>query len=182
MTVHRLELSMKSAAVFSIVLLTAAAGAQDSSTVISENGVGEIAVGLSVDRLTLVLHSPVGYNQYDNGGCSTITTKQMEPTGISLQIEKKILTRVNVDFYATDPRPLTWKTAAGIGLGSSEADLLKAYPKARIKPNPADPTWHTVFVDSADGKRAMVFETNGVSVKSIRVGDYVAVIRSTGCN
>lgn len=173
---------MKRALILSAAMLSMAAGAQDFGTLLSENGVGEIAIGAAADKLTIALRGPIRYDPYLNGGCSVITTKSLEPTGISLQIEKKTLTRVNVDYYATDPRPLAFKTAAGIGLGSSEADLLKAYPKARIKPNPADSTWHTVFVDSADGTRAMVFETNGVSVKSIRVGEYESVVRASGCN
>ena len=102
--------------------------------------------------------------------------------GLSFTIESGYLTRVNVEFYGTDPRSLLIKTEAGIGLGSREEDVLKAYPRAKVNPNPADPTWHTIIAEAPDRTRGIVFETNGKTVKSMRAGATPAINFANGCS
>ena len=176
---------MKRALALSLVLVALAgrsAFAGDvESWVLSQDGIGLAKVGINIDQLQKVIQEKLAYDPARNGDCSLITNKHLGPMGLSFTIESGYLTRVNVEFYGTDPRPLLFKTEAGIGLGSREEDLLKAYPGARIKPNPADPTWHTVIAESPDHTRGMVFETNGQTVKSIRVGDYRAISHLNEC-
>jgi hypothetical protein len=182
-----LELVTMRALVLSALLLAAIpafapATAENTPWVLSQDGIGPVHIGMNTDQVERIVHTKMGYNQYRNHGCSTMTTKELEPLGISFMIEAKHLSRVNVDFYGTDPRPLAIKTDAGIGLGSSEEDVLKAYPAARIKPDPADPTWHTIIVESPDRTRGLVFYTNGKTVKSMRGGINPAISYPNGCN
>lgn len=175
---------MKRAVVLSAILAAAVpALAQDYPTLLSEDGIGNITIGMDVERMEVLLHDKTGYNRYENHGCSTITTKSLAPTGISFMIENKLLTRVNVDYYAKDPRPLAIKTAEGIGLGSREEDVVKAYgDRAKVKPNPQDPTWHTIAVEERDRSKGIVFETDGKTVKSMRAGRNPAISYPLGCS
>jgi hypothetical protein len=172
---------MKRAVIFA-VLGSIAFGAEPDS-VLTADGLGTVEIGMTLDRLERVLHSKLAYNPYANHGCSIVTTPQMEPHGVSFTIERKVLTRINLEFYGTDPRSLITKTDTGVGLGSPEEDVTKAYAgHVRITPNAADPTWHTLFVDKPDRSRGIVFETDGKKVKSIRAGAYPTVAASTSCN
>jgi len=176
---------MKRSLALSLVLVALAGrpafAGEVESWVLSPDGIGPATVGINVDHLQNALQEKLTYDGARHGDCSRITNKNLAPMGLSFTIESGYLTRVNVEFYGTDPRPLLFKTEAGIGLGSREEDLLKAYPGARLKPNPADPTWHTVIAESPDHTRGMVFETNGQTVKSIRVGDYRAISHLNEC-
>ena len=156
--------------------------ADDVLSPLSMNGIGPLKVGAQQEIVERYLHDKLPYNQYANHGCSTVSTQQLEPTGLSFMLEKKILTRINVDYYGTDPRPLEIKTDTGVGLGSSEDDVRKAYPGAVVKPNPADPTWHTIVMETPDHTRGIIFETDGKTVKSMRAGENPAINYANGCN
>ena len=173
---------MRALILFAVLLAAVPACADETAWILTEDGIGPMKTGMDDTQMEHYLHSKLGYNPYDNHGCSTLINKELTPLGITFVIESKRLTRVNVDFYGTDPRPLNIKTAAGIGLGSSEEDVLKAYPAARVKPNPADSTWHTIFVDAPDHSKGLVFETNGKTVKSMRGGANPAISYPNGCN
>jgi hypothetical protein len=160
----------------------AAAWGEEPNRALSALGLGDIEIGIPVDKLERMVHGKVPYNPFNNHGCSTVTTPAFEPRGISFMIEKKRLTRINVDFYGTDPRPLDIKTDMGIGLRSSEENLLKAYAgRTRIEKNALDPNWHTIYVDEPDKLRTIIFETDGQKVKSIRAGEYPGVSNPAGC-
>jgi hypothetical protein len=146
--------------------------------VLSADGIGPIAIGMSTDQLKQVLKRRLPYA----GGCQALLSPTTDLTGISLVIDAGYLTRIDVEFYGTDPRPLAIKTEAGIGLKSSEDDLDNAYAgRARTQPAPLDPSWHTVYVDWTGHSRGMIFETDGKTVKSIRVGGYAAISSREPC-
>jgi hypothetical protein len=164
------------------IMLTGTAHCQ-SPRVLAPTGMGVIQVGMDVDELNRVLHTKLPYVDYVNHGCGVVSSKELEPYGITLMVESSHLTRINVDFYGNDPRPREIKTAAGIGLGSPEQDVTAAYAgKTRIVPNPEDPTWHTIYVDDPDGQHALIFETDGTKVKSMHAGVYPGVAYPDGCN
>lgn len=174
---------MKYALVLSIVLAAAApALADDALTGLSPEGLGGLKFGTPVDKVEAQLNEKLGYNQYANRGCSALTTKKLEPLGLSVVIDSKVLARINVDYYGKSDLPQTIKTDKGISLGSSEEDVSKAYPGARVKPNPSDPSWHTIIVETPDHAKGIVFETNGKTVKSMRAGVYSAIIFADSCS
>jgi hypothetical protein len=177
---------MKCTLALSLVFVALAGGpafAGDvESWVLSQEGIGPAKVGIDIDQLQKVIHEKLAYDQARNSGCSRITNKHLGSMGLSFTLESGYLTRVDVEFYGTDPRPRLFQTEAGIGLGSREEELLKAYPDAHIKPNPADPSWHTVIAESPDHTKGMVFETNGQTVKSLRTGNFRAISHLTQCD
>ncbi len=167
---------------FLAALLTGVAHAE-APLVLSPTGLGDVRVGSKVDQLERVVRDKLAYNPYLNHGCGVTTSKDFEAYGVTYMLEANVLTRINIDYYGTDPRPLEIKTAAGIGLGSSEDDVAKAYAgQMRVEKNPGDPTWHTIYVDSPDQTHALAFETDGKKVKSMRAGLYPGVSYPDGCN
>lgn len=174
---------MKRAFLVSFLVAAAApAFALDYPNGLSPDGIGNIKIGMSSDRLEAVLHQSTGYSQYTNHGCSILTTPALEPSGISLMIEKKVLTRINLDYVGKSEIPATIKTDTGVGLGSTEEEVKKAYPNAKVKVNPADPTWHTIIDETTDHAKGIIFETDGKTVKSVRAGANPAISYANGCN
>ncbi|GAA0539217.1 hypothetical protein FHS83_003681 [Rhizomicrobium palustre] len=168
---------------FAMVLAASAAYAEeDLPTLLSEDGISDVKIGMKQDALERALHEKVLFNAYANGGCVAFTTKKLEAAGLGLLMFQKQLARVSVEYYSADTHPLAIKTAAGIGLGSSEEDVLKAYPGAKVKPNPADPSWHTVIWETADHSKGIVFETDGKKVKSMRAGLNPFIATPDGCS
>jgi hypothetical protein len=154
----------------------------EEADVLSADGYSNIKIGMPPEQVERALHQVLGYNPYANRGCSLFTTPQMEPKGLSIVIDQKRLVRINVDYYSANSKPRTIKTAEGIGLGMTEEELLKAYGAAAVvKPNPGDPTWHTIFVDSADHMSGLAFETDGKTIKSMRAGSYPALDIEVSC-
>lgn len=172
---------MKRAFLLSI-LLAAPALAYDYPTGLSADGIGDIKVGMPVERVEAAIRDKLGYNQFTNRGCSVLTTRQLEPSGISFLIEAKVLARINVDYIGKSEIPATIKTDTGVGLGSSEADVKTAYPNAKVKANPYDPTWHTIVAETPDRSKGIVFETDGKTVKSMRAGANPALNYPHGCD
>lgn len=171
-----------------LAALTVPAAAQvlsdvvEGTAVLEMDHIGPIKLGMNKEKLERVLHQAIPYDQFLNRGCSAFSTQDLAPRGLSFLMDRNRLVRINLDYYGTDTRPLKYKTAAGIGLGTTEAELLKAYPKAEVKANPADPTWHTVSAQTPDESMAIVFETDGKTVKSIRAGENPAVAYANWCN
>lgn len=146
--------------------------------VLSADGLGPVTIGMNTDQLKQALNRRLPYA----GGCQAFLSPTKDLTGLSLVIDDGFLTRIDVEFYGTDSRPLAVKTEAGIGLKSSEEDLRNAYAgRTRIQPAPLDPSWHSIYVDWTGHTRGMVFETDGKSVKSIRVGEYAAISNRESC-
>lgn len=173
---------MKRALVLSVFLVAAVpAMAADFPNGLSMDGIGKITIGMDIERVEMLLRERLGYDQARNHGCSVVTTPALESTGLSFTIESRKLTRVNVDYYAKSPLPLTIKTDTSIGLGSNEDDVLKAYPGAKVTPNPADPTWHTITAEAPNRTKGIVFETNGKTVKNMRAGATPAINYADGC-
>lgn len=174
---------MKYALVLSIVLAAAApAFADDALNGLSPEGLGKLKIGTPFDKVEMQLGEKLGYNQYEHGGCSMLTTKKLEPLGVSVVIDAKVLARINIDFFSKSTLPEAIKTDTGIGLGSTEEAVRKAYPNARVKPNPGDPSWHTIIVETADHTKGIVFETDGKTVKSMRAGTYTAIAFAEACS
>ncbi len=156
--------------------------ADDPAPIFSANGYGDVRIGMKVEQMERVLHQKLPYNPFDNHGCSLFTTPQMELIGLSFVMDHKELVRINVDYFSASSQPRAIKTADGIGLGSSEEELLTAYgAAAAVTPNSGDPTWHTVTVDSADHGGGLIFETDSKTIKSMRGGSYPAIALPSGC-
>ena len=164
-----------------VACVIAACGVSDAAgLVLTPDGLGTTEIGTSASQMERMLRQkilPVGE------GCVVVAADDGRFPGISYVIEDKRVSRINVDYYGNSEQPLAIRTAAGIGLGSTEDDVKKAYgDRVRIEPNPGDPTWHYLYVDEPDHARGLAFDTDGKTVKSMHSGTYPALGYKQGCS
>jgi hypothetical protein len=156
-------------------------GALAADLTLSLDGFGPLKFGMPADQVERLLHDEKPYNPYASSECRQFTIPQFEPAGLSFVVEGRKLVRIDVDF-GNGKVEASAKTDTGIGLGSAEENVLKAYPNAVIKPNPSDPAWHAIIVETPDHSRGIIFETNGKTVKSIRAGARPVISATEACN
>lgn len=162
-------------------LLLSAASAGDQGLALSVDGVGPFKIGMPDEQIYRILQNEPPYSLGASNGCKQFTPPQMEPMGLSFVVDRNRLIRIDVEFGAGTSQP-TARTDAGIGLGSAEDDVLRAYPAAVIKTNPADPAWHSIVVEAPDHSRGLIFETNGKTVKSMRAGEKATLSLEKVCD
>lgn len=160
-----------------------AALAQDAGTILTPDGIGEMKIGTSYARLQDILRQKLIYEDEATifGGCGIAYTRNSQAIGVSFTMDDQQVTRINVDFFGKGARSPV-RTAAGIGLDATEAEVKQAYGNRLIvRPYPDDPAWHYLIVDSPDHTRAMVFETNGAKVIHMQAGEYPQILQPDGC-
>jgi hypothetical protein len=85
---------------------------------------------------------------------------------------------VNDQLVRIDVKGETVRTAEGAGVGTTEAELMRLYPNARMTAHPyTDGHYFTVPV----GGHGYVFETNGTKVTTFRGGEPGPVTWWEGC-
>jgi hypothetical protein len=87
------------------------------------------------------------------------------PAGMTLMVDSGWVVRVDVDSAGA-------RTAKGIGLGSTIAEVEAAYPAAQSAPHKYnyDVGWRTLTVLEPDSTGAMVFEVDSTAVRQIHAG------------
>jgi hypothetical protein len=167
-----------------ILLLSTVTGAANAAdAVLAPGGLGPVAIGSSISQMERLLRQQIPGSSFDDGGCAVVAGNDKRQLGISYLMESRRVTRINVDYYGDAAEPLTIHTEAGIGLGSSEEDVKKAYgDRVRIEPNSGDPTWHYLYVDEPDHLSGLAFDTDGKTVKSMHAGVYPALNYKQGCH
>ena len=99
------------------------------------------------------------------------------PTGARLMLMNDSLARIDIDSTSQV------KTIDGAGIGDSEARVAQLYGARLVtQPHKYEPTGHYLIVtDASDTLRRLVFETNGKTVTSYRVGRRPAIDYVEAC-
>ncbi|MDO1583535.1 hypothetical protein [Rhizobium oryzicola] len=148
----------------SLVLILAGSASAASPVVIEESGVAPIKIGMTLKEAKGAIKSLKPFGT-DKDECRVARVVQPK---MDLLIENGKVTRI----YVTDK---TLSTAKGIHVGSSEADLKKAYGAAlKIEPGKYDDKSHSIQLLGANGV-GIGFETDGKMVKEISVGTAAAL-------
>ncbi|MCJ7555637.1 MAG: hypothetical protein MUP90_01840 [Gammaproteobacteria bacterium] len=157
-------------ALLSVVLVGCAGSKQ-----VSPYGYLGVEVGMSVSEANekSALNLSAGHNlNEDDLNCHFVSPSgAASPYGFMV-VEGRI-TRVDI-----------WQggiyTATGLGVGSSESEVLKAYPN-QVEVSPHRYTdGHYLTVSIADGY-AIIFETDGSEVERYRAGSYPSIAWIEGC-
>ena len=160
-----------------VMAMVGTANAADE--VLTPDGLAPVKIGWKVPALENVVGHKITPNPT---GCSIVVDYREEHLGISYMLEERRVTRISVDYYGNSPSPLTIRTAAGIGLGSTEDEVMKAYAdRIRVEPYDGDPSRHHLYVDEPDHSRGMAFDTDGTKVKSMHTGEYPALGYTEWC-
>jgi len=144
----------------------AAPAAQPSEWVVSDAGVGPIAIGMRAGDLQGVVE-PLG----TLGEC--VYAKPLERPELLVMLVNGVVARVDVIGPSI-------ATAAGAHVGDSEARIAELYPAARTEPHKYTEGKYLV-IDAAAGRR-LVFETDGMKVTRYRSGSVPQVDWVEGCS
>ncbi|HEX8674681.1 MAG TPA: hypothetical protein VF710_22460 [Longimicrobium sp.] len=125
-----------------------------------------------------VLGAPVERPAVDPENACDYATLSGEIAGLSPMVWGDTLVRFDVDTPGI-------RTVEGVGVGSAEKDVMSRYAQQRLRtePHPYDgPEWHYLTVDfPGDSVHRIIFETDGDTVRSFRVGLRSAVDLIEGC-
>ncbi len=152
------------------VVLAAMPAFAGNVAVIDPLGVPPVGIGMTLDAAKGFLP---GLEVYGQPGDACFVASARKPQ-MELLFENGEVTRI----YVTDP---ALKTQSGIGPGSSEADLLKAYGEALAEEPAKYVDGGHVFTLLGNGVNGLQFETDGKTVSVVSVGTGAALAYTERC-
>lgn len=142
---------------------------------LSEAGIGPVRVGMTVAEAAAALGAATA--QADTQDCAYVGLAGL-PAGVSLMTEQGRIVRVDAD----DSSRVA--TARGAKVGWTEAQVLAAYPGARVEPHKYEDGHYVIAIPGApaDTTHRIVFETAGGTVTRFRGGQTPQVEYVEGCS
>lgn len=138
-------------------------------------GYGPVRIGMSVDEVVEALGGAVAVPE-ELGGCDYLFPRGW-PEGISVMVVEGRVARIDVSRGQV-------KTAEGVGIGTTEQEILELYP-GQVEVLPHKYTEGNYLIVSPAGpleaEYRIVFETDGAVVERYRVGVLPAVEWVEGC-
>ncbi len=158
--------------------------------VLTMDGLGPLRFGMTVGQIERAI-GPLDISYYEGSQeCGEGGPKKPWIRGASLMIIKGRLARIDI-FVGTDSTgvgtarsKITTKTEAGIGLGSTMAEVKRAYRgRLTVTPRPyEEETEHDLIVKDSRRGRKIVFETENGRIDTFRAGLNGPVDYIEGCS
>jgi hypothetical protein len=145
---------------------------------VSAHGYGGIRIGMSVSDASKASGMellPLGEILEDELGCFYVAPGG-KPGSVFFMVVDDLIVRVDID----DSKILT---VTGVGIGSTESEVLDAYPdRVAVTPHPyTGPKGHYLTIEFEDGF-AIIFETDGSKVERYRAGIDSSISWIEGCS
>jgi len=160
---------IRSAVALAIVVLAATtASAQFGMARLTLDGFGPVRIGMTeAEAREAVSDLTIGTDRETDPACYFLNSPG--DRSVSFMIERGRVVRIDID----DPHH--W-TLSGVHIGTTEAEAQAVYRgRLRVQPHKYDRTGHYLILTSSDGKSALVLETDGKRVTSMRAGAKPAV-------
>lgn len=145
--------------------------AKPADLLLSSGAVGPVTFGTALSQVEISLGQAMRLDQLDNPECSFVSFKVLPK--VRFMVEKGMITRADVDPEIAN--------TSGIRVGDTEAQLKAKFPNAKVESNEYVPGAR-VFTVAGEGKTAMVMESDGAKITSIRAGLQPSVSYSEGCS
>jgi hypothetical protein len=144
--------------------------------VVTPRGIGPILAGVPLAALDTALSEHLRPSYSAGSSCAYVHPAAL-PEGVLVMVEHDTVARVDV-------RTKGVRTVDSVGVGDSEASVLKRYEgRVRVTPHKYTPTGHYLTVSAPpDTAHLIVFETDGKKVVSFRAGRRSAVELVEGCS
>jgi hypothetical protein len=138
---------------------------------------GKARIGMSEQALAHALGAPLTHvaPEVETGGCYYASGHGL-PDAVRLMMLDHRLARIDVSAPGVE-------TAAGVGVGTAEAEVKRRYGDKLVEEPHAytGPAGHYLTVQSADGKDGIRFETDGQAVTLFYAGTAKAIHYIEGC-
>jgi hypothetical protein len=151
--------------------------------VLTSRGLGRVHVGMKLRQAEIALGANLRIDGPTSESCGMAERADGRDAGVLYMLEDGRITRVDVyppkSKSQLGPRVVT---AAGLGLGSTESAVRRAYGSAlKIEAHPYDERGHYLKIYDAGKQSGIIFETDGERVTSFRAGKYPALGYIEGC-
>jgi hypothetical protein len=170
------------AAIALALLASPAAAAGPAAPRLTLDGIGGLRIGMTLQEMQQVV-GPLDIGYLDGPECGEGQPKRPWIPGVSFMVENGRLTRVDVD-QGKPPAPrVRTQTEAGVGIGSTIAEVKRAYGKhLRIEPHPYDnEDGRYLVIKGLKPGREIIFEAFHGRVDSFRAGKSRSVEYIEGC-
>jgi hypothetical protein len=168
-----------------LLLLCACASPEPRSPIIlTPGGLGAVRLGMTVVEAQTALGAQLGPMMPGSDPACWMTRRaDGRAPQVFYMVQNDTISRIDINYGASAGAPAEVTTAEGVGIGASEADVLKTYGKrAKVAPSKYDPNGHIVTVENPETHSALLFETSGGKVTTFRAGLHPAVDQVEGCS
>jgi hypothetical protein len=149
-----------------------------AATALRVDGFGDVRIGMTLAEAEGVLSTTMQSDPPSEGSTCTYAFATQLP-GMGFMLEEGVIVRIDVLDDSV-------KTPEGVGVGSSEADVLSIYgARATVLPDKYDPMGKNVEVAETNPRNPpllYVFETDGTMVTDYRAGRVPQVQYVEGCS
>lgn len=139
--------------------------------VLSDQSIGPVAFGAPLAQVEISVGQAVRLDEVDNPECGYVTFEAVPK--VRFMVEKGVIVRADVDSQIANTH--------GIRVGDTEGALKEKFANLKVESHEFAPGGH-VFTLPGQGKSAMVMESDGAKITSIRAGLQPAVSYSEGCS
>jgi hypothetical protein len=142
----------------------------------SFDGLGPVLIGMTIPQVEKALGIPLAVDSFGN---EDMPCQRAWPSSGLAQVH---FMAVHNAIQRIDIEDQSIATDRGAKIGDSEERIRSLYPPPILeRPDPNFPEGHYMIVSSADGKRALLFATDGEVVLTYRVGERRAIEQIAGC-
>jgi hypothetical protein len=156
-----------------LALLLVATSFAIGDSVIRDDGVGPVKIGMTLAELSATLLQKLSEDESGSENCFYVHARGHGH--VSFMIEDGRLSRIDVDAPGI-------ATSTGIQVGDSEAHARQVYgAKLKVTEHKYVDTGHYLTVRSADGRYGVRFETDKGKITMFYAGRYDAIQYVEGC-
>lgn len=170
-----------------VLLTTFASQAASPAQILRMDRLGPVKLGMTVRAAERALGRKLHNENPEAGvGCTYYALGRTQDSLVHYMVEDGRITRIDIDYVAQlhPPAHSPITTQAGIGIGSTEADIRRAYGrKLKIVPDPyMESEGNNLTVEDLGHHRGILFETVHGKVTSFRAGIHPSLEYSEGCS